>query len=55
MDKKELNLILREGEGQIVEFKENLDKQFSKEVEENLEYLKANASPEGNANKIIFD
>jgi len=32
MNKTELNLILQEGEGQFIEFKENLDKKFAKEI-----------------------
>ncbi|MCK4745038.1 putative DNA binding domain-containing protein [Candidatus Parcubacteria bacterium] len=32
MNKKELNFILQEGEGQFIEFKENLNKSFSREI-----------------------
>jgi len=32
MNKEELEIILKEGEGQFIEFKENLDKRFAKEV-----------------------
>ena len=32
MNKQELDLILKEGEGQFIEFKENLDKRFAKEI-----------------------
>ena len=32
MNKDELQLILSEGEGQFIEFKEKLDKHFSKEL-----------------------
>lgn len=32
MNKQELELILKEGEGQFIEFKENLDNRFAKEV-----------------------
>ena len=32
MNKKEFNFILQEGEGQFIEFKENLNKSFAKEI-----------------------
>ncbi len=32
MNKKELKFILQEGEGQFIEFKENLDKKFAQEI-----------------------
>src|SRR3989338_6773828 len=32
MNKKEFDLILKEGEGQFIEFKENVDSRFAKEV-----------------------
>jgi len=32
MDEKELDFIIQEGEGQFIEFKENIDKSLAKEI-----------------------